>query len=79
MKMRSYGCVRKLDSLGRVVLPIELRNTMGLQEGTPIEIYTDGNTIILKEYQPGCIVCGSMDGLTACKSKQICSDCRTSN
>jgi len=77
--VKSIGIVRKMDDLNRVVIPIELKRTLGFVERQPLEICTDGETVILRKYQPGCIICGSMDGLTACKSKQICSDCRTSN
>lgn len=73
--MRSTGIVRKIDPLGRVVLPIELRNTMDLQEGTPLEIFTEGNTIILRKYVAGCEFCGSMDKLKEFGGKQICSQC----
>lgn len=50
--MKATGIVRKLDHLGRVVLPRELRRTMGLNEGTPIEIFTQGDMIIIKKYRP---------------------------
>jgi len=77
--MKSIGVVRRTDELGRIVIPMELRRTLGIAEKDALEIFVDGEMIVLKKYQPGCIVCGSMDNLTACKSKQICSDCRTSN
>ncbi|WP_195264515.1 AbrB/MazE/SpoVT family DNA-binding domain-containing protein [Clostridium sp. 1001275B_160808_H3] len=56
--MKSIGVVRNLDQLGRVVLPKELRKSMDIQEGQPLEIYTEGEAIILKKYQPGCHCCG---------------------
>ena len=59
--MKATGIVRKIDPLGRVVLPKELRNTMGLPEGTPMEIFTEGDSIILRKYQPTCAICGSSD------------------
>ena len=59
--MKAIGIVRKTDSLGRVVLPKELRDTMGLPEGTPMEIYVEGGNIILKKYQPTCGICGGDD------------------
>jgi transcriptional pleiotropic regulator of transition state genes len=59
--MKALGIVRHIDDLGRVVLPKELRNTMGLPEGTPMEIFTDGDCIIIRKYQPTCAICGSSD------------------
>lgn len=50
--MKSTGMVRKVDELGRVVLPIELRRSLGIKEKDAIEIYIDGDKIILKKYVP---------------------------
>jgi transcriptional pleiotropic regulator of transition state genes len=75
--MKSIGIVRKIDQLGRLVLPIELRNSMELPEGAPMEIYTDNNTIIIKKYQPGCVFCNSLDGVEHFKGQPICAKCRT--
>lgn len=57
--MKSTGIVRRVDELGRVVIPIELRNKFGITEKDPMEIYVDGSSIILKKYEPNCIFCGS--------------------
>jgi len=73
--MKSTGIVRKLDDLGRVVLPIELRRTMRMDEKDPLEIYVDGNTIILKKYEPACIFCGNARDVVNHKSKNICLSC----
>jgi AbrB family transcriptional regulator, transcriptional pleiotropic regulator of transition state genes len=74
--MRPTGIVRKLDELGRVVLPIELRRTMGIGEKDPLEIYVDGEHIVLKKYNPGCALCGNIEGLDiVAKGKIICNDC----
>ena len=56
--MKSTGIVRKVDELGRIVLPIELRRTMDIAEKDAIEIYVDGASIILRKYEPTCIFCG---------------------
>ena len=73
--MKAIGIVRKIDSLGRVVLPKEIRKTFDLPEGAPIEIFTEDNTIILKKYERGCIFCGqSSDFMFG--DQCICSDCR---
>lgn len=67
--------IRLIDHVGRVVLPIELRNTMNLGENAPLEIFVDGNKIVLKKYLPGCLFCGNGDGLTYIKGKKVCGVC----
>ena len=57
--MKSTGIVRRVDELGRVVIPIELRNKFNISEKDPIEIYVDGSSIILKKYEQSCIFCGT--------------------
>lgn len=73
--MKATGIVRKIDELGRVVLPKELRNCMDIQEGDPLEIYTDGDFIMLKKYEPACIFCGNAKNVKRIHDKNICSDC----
>ena len=73
--MKSTGIIRKLDELGRVVIPIELRNKFNLSEKDPLEIYVDGTSIILKKYESNCIFCGKSEKLKEFKDKQICSNC----
>ena len=73
--MKSTGIVRRVDELGRVVLPIELRNKFGITEKDPMEIYVDGNSIILKKYEPNCIFCGSSKKLVNYEGKMICEKC----
>lgn len=75
--MKSTGIVRKVDELGRVVLPIELRNKFGIHEKDPIEIFVDGTTIILKKYEPNCIFCGGTKKLVTYNDKLICQKCAT--
>lgn len=74
--MKVIGIVRRVDILGRVVLPKELRKTFNIQEGDPIEIYVEGDKIILKKYQPACIFCGSFDEVSELFNKKICGKCR---
>ena len=57
--MKSTGIVRRVDELGRIVLPIEMRRTLDIAEKDALEIYVDGNHIILKKYEPACIFCNS--------------------
>ncbi|NFC47385.1 AbrB/MazE/SpoVT family DNA-binding domain-containing protein [Clostridium botulinum] len=73
--MKSTGVVRKLDNLGRVVLPKELRKTLNLDEKDPLEIYVDGEQIILKKYAPACIFCGEAKEVINFKGKNICKIC----
>lgn len=74
--MKATGMVRKVDELGRVVLPIELRRTFEISEKDALEIYTEGNdTIILKKYQPCCVFCGDAKDTIVYKSKTVCRSC----
>jgi len=73
--MKSTGIVRKVDELGRVVLPIELRRTLDIAEKDALEIYVDGSTIILKKYEPACIFCNDAKDVISYKGKNICQVC----
>ena len=73
--MKSTGIVRKVDELGRIVLPIELRGTLGIEEKDRIEIFVDGESIILRKYQPACIFCDNAKDIINYKGKNICPDC----
>ena len=73
--MKSTGIVRKVDELGRIVLPIELRRTLDIAEKDCLEIYMDGESIVLKTYQPSCIFCDEADGITVFHGKNICAGC----
>ena len=73
--MKSTGIIRKVDELGRVVIPIELRNKFDIAEKDPIEIYVDGSSIVLKKYEPNCVFCGNTKNLTTYKDKLVCSKC----
>ena len=73
--MKSTGVVRKVDELGRIVLPSEIRQSMDINVKDPIEIYTDGDRIILKKYQQSCIFCGAAEDLEQFCDKRICKTC----
>ncbi|SHG41817.1 transcriptional regulator, AbrB family [Thermosyntropha lipolytica DSM 11003] len=75
--MKSTGVVRKVDELGRIVIPIELRRTMGIEEKDALEIYVDGDKIILKKYEPACIFCGNAEEVINYKGKNLCRNCLT--
>ena len=73
--MKSTGITRKIDELGRVVLPIELRRKLGISERDSLEIYVDGDSIILKKYEPACIFCGDSGNVVKYKDKNVCVNC----
>jgi transcriptional pleiotropic regulator of transition state genes len=76
--MKSTGIVRKVDELGRIVIPIELRRTLSIEEKDAMEIYVDNDRIIFRKYQPSCacIFCGNASEVTRFKGKNICKDCQ---
>lgn len=73
--MKSTGIVRKVDELGRIVLPIELRRTLDIAEKDSLEIYMDGASIVLKKYQPSCIFCDDAKDVVLFHGKNICPKC----
>jgi transcriptional pleiotropic regulator of transition state genes len=73
--MKSTGIVRKVDELGRVVIPIELRRTLDIEEKDALEIYVEGEHIILRKYSPACIFCDDARDVTQYKGKNICKNC----
>lgn len=73
--MKSTGIVRKLDELGRVVIPKEIRNKLDVEEKDPIEIYLDGTSIILRKFETGCIFCNNSKDLVSFKDKLVCKKC----
>lgn len=73
--MKSTGVTRRLDSLGRIAVPIELRRTMGIKEKDALEIFVDGDKIILKKYEPACIFCGDAEDVVNYKGKNLCKAC----
>ena len=73
--MKSTGIIRRVDELGRVVIPIEIRNQFNIAEKDPIEIYVEGSSIILKKFEPNCIFCGSTKNLLNYNDKLVCKNC----
>ena len=73
--MKSTGIVRKVDELGRIVLPIELRRTLDIAEKDSLEIYVDGSSIVLKKYQPACIFCDDARDVINFRGKNVCVNC----
>lgn len=73
--LKSTGIVRKVDELGRIVLPVELRRTLDINERDALEIYVDGTSIVLKKYRPTCVFCDSSRDLRVFKGKNVCPRC----
>jgi len=74
--MKATGIVRRIDELGRVVLPVELRRTLELEVRDPVEIFVENDAIVLRKYLPACVFCGGARNVTAFRGKLICSECR---
>ncbi|MCQ2385116.1 MAG: AbrB/MazE/SpoVT family DNA-binding domain-containing protein [Clostridia bacterium] len=73
--MKDTGIVRNIDEMGRLVLPKEMRKKMDIASGDEMEIYTEGDRIIIKKYVPTCSFCGAEAGVTEFRGKRICSAC----
>ncbi len=73
--MKSVGIVRKVDELGRIVLPVELRRKFNIDVKDSLEIYTEDNCIVLKKYEPACIFCGDARDVFQFNGKNICPNC----
>ncbi len=73
--MKATGIVRKVDELGRIVLPIELRRTLNINIKDPIEIYVDEDSVVLKKYEPACIFCGNANNVKNINGKNVCQNC----
>jgi len=73
--MKSTGIIRKVDDLGRIVLPIELRRTLDIEERDELEIYMENDRIILQKFEPACLFCGSSRNLISFRRKNVCNEC----
>ena len=73
--MKSTGIVRKVDELGRIVIPIELMRTLDIEIKDALEIFVDGDYIMLKKYEPACVFCGQAKETTSFKGKNVCPEC----
>lgn len=73
--MKSTGIIRRVDELGRIVLPIELRRTLDIAERDELEIYMDNDRIVLQKFEPSCIFCESSLDLVSYRGKNVCSEC----
>lgn len=73
--MKATGIIRRVDELGRVVIPIEIRNQFNIVEKDPIEIYVDNDAIVLKKYEKSCIFCGNTENILEYNGKLVCKKC----
>jgi transcriptional pleiotropic regulator of transition state genes len=73
--MKSIGIVRRIDDLGRIVIPKGLRKNMNINIKDPMEIYVEGDKIILKKYEPACVFCGSMEDTFEYEGRTVCKEC----
>ena len=73
--MRAIGIIRKVDGLGRITLPSELRQVMNISEGEPLEIFTNNRKIILRVYETKCVICDSYEDLKKIHEKYVCKKC----
>ena len=75
--MKSIGMSRKVDDLGRIVLPVELRRQLGIRAGDELDIAVDGATVLLHKIESRCVFCDSLEGLKGYREKQVCGNCVT--
>jgi len=73
--MKSTGVVRKMDDLGRIVIPIELRRTLDIALRDSLEIYVEKDKIILRKFHPACIFCNDARDVVSYKDKLVCKNC----
>lgn len=73
--MKSLGMARKVDDLGRIVLPVELRRLFGIKPGDELEISVDEGAVLLRKIEARCVFCDAVDGLRQYRDKQVCASC----
>lgn len=73
--MKATGIVRPVDPLGRVVIPVELRRTLNIKTDDSLEVFVDGDYIMLKKYEPACIFCGNAKDVENIHGKNVCRNC----
>lgn len=73
--MRDTGIVRKVDALGRIVIPMELRRTFGIDVGDPVRIFVDGDRIVLQKHEAACVFCGHTENVSEVRSRPVCAAC----
>ena len=74
--MKATGFIKKIDELGRIVIPKDIRRTLGVSNGEALQFFLDGETVVLKKFGQECLFCGSGEALTELKGKFICDSCK---
>ncbi|MFL0195067.1 AbrB/MazE/SpoVT family DNA-binding domain-containing protein [Clostridium sp. WILCCON 0269] len=74
--MKSTGIVRNVDTLGRIIIPKEIRKVLSINSGDALEFFTENEDIYIRKYSPGCVFCGSMNGMIIFKDLYICKECK---
>lgn len=73
--MKATGILRRIDGLGRVVIPMEIRNKLNISQNDPLEIHVEGASIVLRKYEPDCTFCGNSKNVVEYKGKNVCTKC----
>ncbi len=73
--MKTTGIVRKVDELGRIVVPIELRRSLGIKDRDSVEMQMSDDSIVIRKFQPTCVFCGSSEDIVEYRQKAVCKDC----
>jgi AbrB family transcriptional regulator, transcriptional pleiotropic regulator of transition state genes len=73
--VRSVGTARRIDQLGRVVVPAELRKILGIHKGDLLDIHVEEGRLVLLKIEPECVICGRVDNLRQLHAKHVCKDC----
>lgn len=74
--MKATGFIKKIDDLGRIVIPKDIRRTLGVSNGESLQFFLEGDTVVLRKFGEECEFCGASEGLTELKGKFICADCK---
>jgi transcriptional pleiotropic regulator of transition state genes len=70
--------VRKIDDLGRIVVPAETRRLFNIHEGDELEIGVENDSIVIRKLEASCVFCGSVESVSAFKGRGVCGECRHS-
>lgn len=73
--MSDTGIVRRVDDLGRIVIPMELRRTLGIREHDPLSISVEDGRVILQKHRSACVICGSQDEVRLIRDRPVCAEC----
>lgn len=73
--VKTVGIPRKVDHLGRIVVPVEFRRLLGIHEGDELEVTMDGDTVVMRRVEPACVFCDAPRGLTSVRDRWVCASC----